>query len=89
LKDGDYEDGDFSDLWVYCQAGNSLDYLIKCYANGELEINGKSGADITLPTCEPMGCDIEDLGAFGTQIYTKDDGCKKGKVSNGDEKKGK
>ena len=55
-------------------------YLIKCYNNGTFEINGKSGDDITLPSCDPIGCLPADLEQFNTDLdgIQEIQGCTKG-----------
>ena len=53
-------------------------YLIKCYTDGTFEINGNTGDDIILPSCDPIGCDPADLGAFNSKLYDKSDGCRFG-----------
>ena len=55
-------------------------YLIKCNNDGTFEVNGKSGSDITLPSCDPIGCDPADLDQFNIKLYRKSDGCRKGHV---------
>ena len=34
---------------------------IKCYGDGTYTINDKSGDDIELPNCDPIGCDSRTL----------------------------
>jgi len=53
-------------------------YLFKCFSDGTFEINGKTGEEISMPNCDPIGCNPADLGPFGEEEYTKTDGCKKG-----------
>ena len=54
--------------------------MIKCFTDGRLEIDGKTGSEITLPSCDPIGCDPAELEQFNTKEYDLSDGCKKGYV---------
>ena len=58
-------------------------YLIKCYNNGTFEINGKTGDEITLPLCDPIGCRPAELGPFNTNFNNiqKPHGCTKGYIT--------
>ena len=71
-------DGAFSDGWVACNQNKMKMALLKCYSDGTVEIDGRTGNEIILPTCDPIGCDPEDLGPFNSKEYGKSDGCKKG-----------
>lgn len=53
---------------------------MKCFTDGRLEINGKTGSEITLPLCGPIGCDPTELSQFNTKEYDLSDGCKKGYI---------
>ena len=57
----------YLDVWVSCKNNKKFSYLLKCNADGSFEINGKSGDEITLPDCSPIGCDPDDLGPFGSE----------------------
>ena len=49
------KDGDYSDAWVSCKTNKLSSYLLKCFNDGTVEINGKTGSEMTLPSCEPIG----------------------------------
>ena len=67
-----------------CKKNKKSSYYLKCNADGTFEINGKTGDEISLPDCNPIGCDPDELGPFNSKTYGTRDGCKKGyRVVNG------
>jgi len=69
-------DGAYSDAWVSCRENKYSMYLFKCFNNGTFEINGKTGDEIRMPNCDPIGCEVADLGPGSCSKY-------KGKIDTG------
>lgn len=59
------------DVWVTCKSNKWSSFAIRCYPDGAFTIDGKSGDDITLPDCEPVGCDPSEIPFTGMTRHCK------------------